>query len=88
MKMDKDKDGKINRSEATGRIAKNFDDIDTTDDVFIDTNELFWACYRKNILEHSWFYPWDYLYNKNSQTTAKTRFLEPEIIEQIVDANP
>jgi Ca2+-binding EF-hand superfamily protein len=38
--MDKNKDGKISRDEAQGRIKENFDRIDTNKDGFLDREEL------------------------------------------------
>ena len=38
--MDKNKDGKISKSEAEGRIAESFDRIDTNKDGFLDKAEL------------------------------------------------
>lgn len=39
-RMDKNKDGKIAKSEAEGRIADGFDAIDTNKDGFLDKTEL------------------------------------------------
>src|SRR5262245_7103249 len=39
-RMDKNKDGKISRDEAQGRIKENFDRIDTNKDGFLDREEL------------------------------------------------
>jgi Ca2+-binding EF-hand superfamily protein len=39
-RMDENKDGKISRAEAKGRIADNFDAIDTNKDGFLDRKEL------------------------------------------------
>ena len=39
-RMDKNKDGKISKSEAEGRIADGFDRIDTNKDGFLDRAEL------------------------------------------------
>jgi Ca2+-binding EF-hand superfamily protein len=39
-RMDKNNDGKISRAEAEGRIAENFDRIDTNKDGFLDRKEL------------------------------------------------
>jgi len=41
MRLDKNGDGKISRSEASGRIAEHFDVIDLNGDGFIDRDELF-----------------------------------------------
>ncbi len=43
--MDQDGDGQISRNEAAGRLAQNFDLIDTDGDGFLNTNELFWISY-------------------------------------------
>jgi len=39
-RMDKNKDGKISRDEAQGRIKDNFDRIDTNKDGYLDKEEL------------------------------------------------
>jgi Ca2+-binding EF-hand superfamily protein len=39
-RMDKNKDGRISRDEAQGRIKENFDRIDTNKDGFLDREEL------------------------------------------------
>ena len=39
-RMDKNKDGKISKSEAEGRILDNFDRIDTNKDGLLDRTEL------------------------------------------------
>lgn len=39
-RMDKNKDGKISKSEAEGRIADTFDRLDTNKDGFLDRTEL------------------------------------------------
>ncbi len=40
MKMDKDQDGKISRSEASGKLATHFDAIDANKDGFLTKDEL------------------------------------------------
>src|SRR5262249_10168330 len=39
-RMDSDKDGKISRKEAKGRVARFFNQLDTNKDGFIDKQEL------------------------------------------------
>jgi Ca2+-binding EF-hand superfamily protein len=42
--LDKDRDGKISKSEARGLLADDFDQLDTNKDGFIDRQELEKAC--------------------------------------------